>query len=439
MFDRHMRRAGARRVNVTKELQWQSKGYTKNARCTRKEHGLRRRDVEATRRLIIGLTVVGVLFVGLIAAGLIQELVLKPHQPVATVDGTSITSQDYAKRVLFSWYQSGQPVQDPQSSSIQVLDQMIDDVLIREQAKAKGITVTGDEVTEAVEKNFGYYRVPPTPFPTATAAPTATPAPSPTPGGEPTATPAPTFTPYPTSTPVTLESYQDTYKQYLTRLQDTTGMTEADFRHLVETDLLRQKLYDQLSATVPTTEEQIQVSHILVAIRTPAPTPVPTATGQPSPTPLPTGAPTPAPTPTPLPERTEDQALASIDEIQSKLVNGGDFGELAKEYSDDTGSAAQGGDLGWIGRNEGLDTTFENAAFALEVGQVSGPVKTQFGFHLIKVTAKDPKRDVPAYTLQQRQYEAYTAWLSDLNQQATVTRNWSLDKVPPTPAALASQ
>jgi len=72
-----------------------------------------------------------------------------------------------------------------------------------------------------------------------------------------------------------------------------------------------------------------------------------------------------------------------------KLVNQGkqSFEDIAKENSADTGSAANGGDLGWFSRGV-MVTEFENSAFALDKGQTSGLVKTNFGYHIIKVEDK---------------------------------------------------
>ncbi|MFT4416725.1 peptidylprolyl isomerase [Fredinandcohnia humi] len=77
-------------------------------------------------------------------------------------------------------------------------------------------------------------------------------------------------------------------------------------------------------------------------------------------------------------------AEAKIKEVQEKLAAGGDFSELAKEYSED-GSAANGGDLGWFTKGQ-MVPAFEEAAFALKKDEVSEIVKSDFGYHIIKAT-----------------------------------------------------
>lgn len=78
------------------------------------------------------------------------------------------------------------------------------------------------------------------------------------------------------------------------------------------------------------------------------------------------------------------QAKAELDELASQLQAGGDFAALAKEHSDDPGSANEGGDLGYAGPGV-YDPAFEEALYALEEGQVSAPVRSEFGWHLIKL------------------------------------------------------
>lgn len=74
-------------------------------------------------------------------------------------------------------------------------------------------------------------------------------------------------------------------------------------------------------------------------------------------------------------------------EVKAKLDAGEDFATLAKEYSTDTGSKENGGDLGYFGK-DAMVKEFSDAAFALEVNAVSGPVKSKFGYHIIKVVDK---------------------------------------------------
>ncbi len=81
-----------------------------------------------------------------------------------------------------------------------------------------------------------------------------------------------------------------------------------------------------------------------------------------------------------------DQALSKIGEIRQRIVNGESFADLASEFSEDPGSAADGGNLGEIERGV-MVQTFEAALFALQVDQLSEPVKTGFGWHLIKLHA----------------------------------------------------
>ena len=84
------------------------------------------------------------------------------------------------------------------------------------------------------------------------------------------------------------------------------------------------------------------------------------------------------------PELTDEQALAKAQEIRKKLADGGDFAAIAKAESDDTGSAKQGGDLGEF-RHGMMVPPFEQAAFSLKIGEVSEPVKSPFGYHIIVV------------------------------------------------------
>lgn len=90
--------------------------------------------------------------------------------------------------------------------------------------------------------------------------------------------------------------------------------------------------------------------------------------------------------------RTDAEALARAKEVKDKLVAGGDWAALAKEYSDDTGSKDKGGQ--YVDQQNGnWVEEFKQAAFKQEVGVVGDPVETEFGYHVILVE----KRDTPAY------------------------------------------
>jgi peptidyl-prolyl cis-trans isomerase C len=86
----------------------------------------------------------------------------------------------------------------------------------------------------------------------------------------------------------------------------------------------------------------------------------------------------------------EADALAKTKAIRERLVKGEDFAAVAKVESDDTGSGAQGGDLGTFGHGR-MVPVFEESAFSLPIGEVSQPVKSQFGWHLIQVQARTVK------------------------------------------------
>jgi len=89
-------------------------------------------------------------------------------------------------------------------------------------------------------------------------------------------------------------------------------------------------------------------------------------------------------------ELTDEEALAKAQEIRKKLADGADFATLAKAESDDAGSGANGGDLGTFGHGK-MVPAFEEVAFKIPVGELSEPVKSQFGYHIIKVESRQEK------------------------------------------------
>ncbi len=125
-----------------------------------------------------------------------------------------------------------------------------------------------------------------------------------------------------------------------------------------------------------------------------------------------------------LTDQDAERRLAGYrDQVRAKTA---DFGELAKKYSED-GSAANGGNLGWMGPGD-LVPEFDQAMNRLQIGEVSNPVKTEFGWHLIQVLERreaqltiEKQRQFARAAIRERKFEqAYQDWLRELRDTATV-------------------
>lgn len=416
---------------------------TKSARIVTRKHVARlereRRQARLITFIAIGVITVVVL---LIAYGILNDTVLVNSKPVLTVNGETVTVGEFRVRVrakrqefIDQYIQYSQFYQmlgmDPYGDeslanaldNIQqqlnapvyigslVIQQMTDEILIRQFAEQNGIVVTEEEVQRAIHDAFSYYPDgTPTPAPTntpyaeptlsaaqldlATATPTREPSPTPTEGPTPTITPTrtppPDLTPLPTSTPYTQEGFENTYQEALARFSEF-GMGDAQFRKIYfENRLYRQRVMDLVTADVAHEAEQVWARHILVA--------------------------------------DEEAALS----IRDQLLGGLDFADLAAEYSLDTSNKDAGGDLGWFGRGR-MVTEFEEAAFALEIGEISQPVQTSFGWHIIQVVGHE------TLPLSESEYQdaveaAFEAWLDEQSAAAEIVtaENWA-DLVPDKP------
>jgi parvulin-like peptidyl-prolyl isomerase len=410
---------------------------------TRRQIARSRREQEQLRLIYIGLTVVAVLVIIVLAFGLYQTFVAVPGAPVAVVNGEGIITRAYQDRVRYERFlleeqyqqvlqqqaqlaQSGNEqlaellVPQYQQYANQILQQrsivdretvntMIDDKLVEAETAARGITVSGDEVTEYINRFLagrlgGLTAQSASATSTAraeasataalwTPTPTFTPSPTITFTEAITPTPTPADTPTPAPTPTLNVIGNDTlgteYTNWLNTLAENTDVDEATYRQIMRTVVLRDKLLEALGEEIPTAEEQAHARHILV--------------------------------------ETEDEAQAIIERLEA----GEDFADLAAELSTDPGSAANGGDLGFVPRGRFVDTVDE-AVFTLPIGEVSEPIQSQFGWHIVEVLEREV-RDLSPQDYLQKQRLALSEWLGDARVEADIEDFWTVDKAPPDP------
>lgn len=241
---------------------------------TRKQVSRAEREARSTRLLL--LAVGGAVLVALLVIGfaVLRDAVFLPNEPVIIVGEQPILTREFQQRVrlerfqlinLYGQYlqfglqdnadQIAAELQAPISIGSQVIDTLIEEALFRQAASELGVSVTADEVQKTIEESFDYFRVPPTPVPTRTPLPTPTTSPTST------VTPQPTFTPQPTATPVTAEGFQSMYQEQLSVMAGL-GLNEADYRRLVETQLIAQQVREILGRDVVTMTEQALFQYI---------------------------------------------------------------------------------------------------------------------------------------------------------------------------------
>ena len=385
----------------------------KTQELTKKELRLGKKAQRQKRMILVGAAIVAVVVVALFTFGAYQEYIAKPRAPVAMVGKALIRSDIYQKMVRYyrsnlrnqlavlqeqlagldpndpssefivEYYQ-GQVEQlqnqlvDTETLGLQVLDDLIDDELIRQEASRRGIAVTSEEVQLEIETQFGYERNPPTPTPT------------------PIITATQAITPTPTVAPLTLDRFQEMYATTLETLGERAGFSEVDFRDIFETMLFREKLHEAMGQEVPTIADQVHARQIQVtgeeyaqAIMTLLDESIDETSATDAIRAL-------------LAEeeevKTEEEIRAEKDpqELLTQLTESEDsFIFLAQNFSKDTGNKDEGGDLGWFSRGQ-MVPEFEEAAFSTPEGVITGPVGTQFGWHVIFVlgTAEEPEPQV---------------------------------------------
>jgi peptidyl-prolyl cis-trans isomerase C len=119
-------------------------------------------------------------------------------------------------------------------------------------------------------------------------------------------------------------------------------------------------------------------------------------------------------------ELSDAEALAKAQDIRKKLAAGADFATLAAQESDDPGTKGKGGDLSFFKHGQ-MVPPFDQAAFSLKVGEISEPVKTQFGYHIIRVEARKTYEDSKLEVDRRLRAEMAQKTLDDMEKKANPT------------------
>ena len=410
---------------------------------TKKHLARQERERRQTQYILIGSLIVLGLVVALIIYGIVDQLVINDMRAVAVVNGENIKARDFEdfarynrfllirnaeQNYQFAEMFAGDPNTQAQFKSqiLQIqqqldpvlgslgedsINQMVDAILIRQEAQNNNITVSDEEVEISIQEAFGYFAegtptptpttellptstlssqqltlIPPTPTLTATATLSASETPEPptetatqippTPTAENTPTPAATATASATPTPYTFEGFETAYAESVGGFEEFYGISENTIRYVIENQVYLEKMQKEIVSDLPCTAEQVWAMHILV----------------------------------------DEEEVAK--EILSKLEQGEDWGSLASTYSIDSTNKDRGGDLGWFGRGM-MVAEFEEAAFSLEIGETSAPVSTDFGWHIIRVIGKE-ERPLTDAECQQMREETFLEWLDELRNSSDI-------------------
>jgi parvulin-like peptidyl-prolyl isomerase len=349
---------------------------------------LTRHDRETRlHRLIIGAVGLAFLVVLLVPAiGYYREVLTKGAQPIARVEGEEIDldtfSKVYGYRQISLDAQLGQMRQLSTGQNAGIFQQQIQQ--LESQRTALDTTVLNELIEqrliakEAEARGIAVTRA----DEDARIEKEFAVSPQPTPSPDPSATAGPQATPLATANP---------YDRLKTALDNIKVLNEAEFRQLViRPELLSERLQDSFAKDVPASEPQIHARHILL--------------------------------------ETEEAARAA----RERLDKGEPFEKVAGELSKDSSNKDQGGDLGWFGKGK-MTKPFEDSAFELPVNQVSEPIKSAFGWHLIQVLERDENRPLGEEQKVQKRGELFKDWLEKRKDEGfnnnTIQYEYSSDKI----------
>jgi parvulin-like peptidyl-prolyl isomerase len=383
--------------------------------------------------------------------GSFSQQIVQTNQQLAQLGTIRGRSQPIADEAVSQWIDA-QLVEQNARTQFQInpsqgeVDQLIVERLGNLlQQPATATSAAGTETAAAGTSSAGTSAAGTT-GPAAAAATTATAATSAT--VSPTSGPTPTASPTvpPTASPVAAVATQkanqifgiifDEYKAVLNDLPKeaspdlrSTHATQEDFANALRAqyrdELIRtrvkEKLVPRIKANDTSEPTQIHARHILLKVPKPSPTPTPAPNATPAATDTAAAETTtaqPTPTPTLAPAALEalfaerkKEADAIYQQVKSKPDT---FAEVAQAKSEDEGSASKGGDLGTFGKGQ-MVKPFEEAAFKLKENEISQPVRSDFGWHIIQRLPEDPKEK-----LERQRQTAFDEWLANLRKSATI-------------------
>ena len=417
------------------------------------------KEKKRTKIILIGFIVTAAVILSMVGYAILRTTVFKNFIPVAKITGQKVDNDYFEARVrlernsyiqqfqmLYTQYQllSEDPgsaeyfeqqlqqvasiLDDVESFGEMVLNNIVDDEIIAIQGREMGIDVSESEIDTLMQQLFNYFPDG-TPTPEVQLSEYATPTVSKTQeailgstatpdieeteseeveNGEdenassdetiieasiepsPTTTAA-TQTPGPTATPYTEEMFQEALNKYTEDL-DAIDVSKTYLRKYIYYYLMNQKVRETVTADLSLEQKQIWARHILVP--------------------------------------TTAEAITVLARLENE-----EWIDVAADISLDTSNKDSGGDLGWFSRGQ-MVAEFEEAAFALEVGQISDPIETQFGWHIIQLVDQGIRPLSPA-EFENNQNIYFEEWFTGIKESTDIKINdiWK-DIVPADPVIL---
>ena len=391
-------------------------------RVTPKELRHRSRQQAKNRRFILFGAAAAILAGTFVLVGLLYTVVYQPNTTAFTVEGQPVTTAEFRKRYNYEranmenrwqFYRmvesqfGSQPqtqvevtrlasyLQDAFSLGVFVKTQMIEDILLALAAPAAGVEISDQDVDKALEREVAnrYGKVTSVQAAATMEAASARAAVQREAGEEPA--------PLPTPDVLTVTDWEQGLAGIGNEMQADFNLTLEEYRDIVRAGLLRQAMSQKIGERdVIKTERQINLRHILLGFDA-------------------------ADADTATFGRTEEEAIILAKKLLDRMAQGENFAYLASLYSDDPSAEANEGDLGWV-REGQLVPEFEEVAFGLAVGELSDPVKTDFGYHIIQVLDVNEAADRPANEVQAEAADNFNQWLQILQDSAQIEERGNL-------------